>query len=62
MRPGLKTKEENKIKNLRNAINEGLKSGIARDFNAHEHLASLKSQKFLLASNSSKMKPIKYLN
>lgn len=39
--------EENKIKNLRNAIKEGLESGIANDFNPRQHLELLKSQKKL---------------
>lgn len=36
--------EENSIANLRNAINEGIKSGHAKDFNPKKHLASLKSK------------------
>ncbi len=37
--------EENKIKSLRQAIQEGVESGIAQDFNPQKHLALLKSNK-----------------
>ena len=47
VRAGLRLleEEENKIISLRNAIQEGLKSGIATDFNPQKHLESLKSGK-----------------
>jgi len=47
VRAGLRLleEEENKIIALRNAIQEGLKSGIATDFNPQKHLESLKSGK-----------------
>lgn len=37
--------EENKVIALRKAINEGLESGRAVDFNSKNHLESLKSKK-----------------
>jgi antitoxin ParD1/3/4 len=37
--------EENKITALKNAINEGIESGIAENFDPKQHLKSLKSAK-----------------
>ena len=37
--------EENRIKALRNAIKEGINSGIAKDFNPKRHLKALKENK-----------------
>jgi len=37
--------EENRVKALKNAIQEGLISGIAYDFDAKKHLDTLKSHK-----------------
>lgn len=37
--------EENKIIALKNAINEGIESGIAKDFDPKKHLESLKAKK-----------------
>lgn len=37
--------EENKIKNLRAAIQEGIDSGIAKDYDPYKNLELLKSQK-----------------
>jgi len=37
--------EEGKVKMLRSAIQEGIDSGIADDFNPKEHLQSLKAKK-----------------
>ena len=37
--------EENKINVLRNAIQEGIESGIAHDFNPKTHLENLKAKK-----------------
>jgi len=47
IRAGLRLleEEENKVIALKNAINEGIESGIAVNFNAKEHLESLKSKK-----------------
>jgi len=39
--------EENRIKILKNAIQEGIDSGIALNFNPKKHLASLKANKAL---------------
>ena len=36
--------EENKIQILKNAIQEGIDSGIAEDFDARKHLESLKEK------------------
>jgi antitoxin ParD1/3/4 len=36
--------EEAKISALRNAINDGISSGIAKNFDPKKHLAKLKSQ------------------
>lgn len=38
----MKRSEENKIQTLKNAIQEGINSGIAKDFNAEKHLQILK--------------------
>ena len=47
IRAGLRLleEEESKVKALRNAIQEGIDSGLAHDFDPNKHLASLKSQK-----------------
>ena len=47
IRAGLRLleEEENKIKALKNAIREGMDSGIAKDFNPKKHLESLKADK-----------------
>ncbi|WP_333694762.1 type II toxin-antitoxin system ParD family antitoxin [Flavobacterium sp.] len=47
IRAGLRLleEEERKIIALKKAINEGIESGIANDFNPQKHLASLKAQK-----------------
>ena len=37
--------EENKVIILKNAIKEGIESGIAKDFNPKKHLESLKAEK-----------------
>lgn len=37
--------EENKMLHLKKEIEDGIKSGIAKNFNAKEHLKSLKSRK-----------------
>lgn len=37
--------EENRIKLLKNAIHEGINSGIAVNFNPQEHLNALKANK-----------------
>ena len=49
VRAGLRLleEEENKIIVLRNAIQEGIESGIANDFNPEVHLKELKSKKVL---------------
>jgi len=49
VRAGLRLleEEENKIIVLRNAIQEGIESGIAYDFNPEVHLKELKSKKVL---------------
>ncbi len=46
IRAGLRLLEEheNKVKALREAIQEGLDSGIVEDFNFEEHLAELKAR------------------
>lgn len=47
IRAGLRLleEEEAKIVTLKNAINEGIESGIAKDFDPKKHLASLKAKK-----------------
>jgi antitoxin ParD1/3/4 len=47
IRAGLRLleEEENKIIVLRNAINEGIESGIAENFDPKRHLDSLKAKK-----------------
>ncbi|SHI71285.1 type II toxin-antitoxin system ParD family antitoxin [Aquimarina spongiae] len=47
IRAGLRLleEEESKAVALKNAIQEGIDSGIAHDFNPTEHLKSLKSKK-----------------
>ena len=47
IRAGLRLleEEESKIKALKNAINEGITSGIAKDFNPEKHLEILKANK-----------------
>jgi len=46
IRAGLRLleEEENKIQILKNAVQEGIDSGIAKDFNPKTHLESLKSK------------------
>ncbi|MFK7059999.1 type II toxin-antitoxin system ParD family antitoxin [Flavobacterium oreochromis] len=47
IRAGLRLleEEENKIIALKKAINEGIESGIVKDFNPKEHLETLKARK-----------------
>jgi antitoxin ParD1/3/4 len=47
IRAGLRLleEEESKIMALKNAINDGIESGIANNFNAEKHLESLKVTK-----------------
>ncbi len=47
IRAGLRLleEEENKIPALKNAIQEGIKSGIIEDFDPQKHLESLKAKK-----------------
>lgn len=47
IRAGLRLleEEENKIKSLKQAIKEGVDSGIAKSFNPQKHLRSLKANK-----------------
>ncbi len=47
VRAGLRLleEEENKVKALRGAIQEGIDSGIAHDFDPKKHLESLKANK-----------------
>lgn len=47
IRAGLRLleEEENKIQALKKAIQDGLDSGIAKDFNPKKHLQSLKAKK-----------------
>lgn len=46
IRAGLRLleEEENKIQILRKAIQEGIESGVAADFNPDKHLAALKAK------------------
>lgn len=47
IRAGLRLleEEENKLQILKNAIQEGIDSGIAENFNARKHLETLKASK-----------------
>ena len=47
VRAGLRLleEEENKVKALRSAVQEGIDSGIAHDFDPKKHLKSLKANK-----------------
>ena len=47
IRAGLRMleEEENKITALKKAINDGIESGIAENFNPKQHLKSLKAKK-----------------
>ncbi|MCC6369545.1 MAG: type II toxin-antitoxin system ParD family antitoxin [Bacteroidia bacterium] len=47
IRAGLRLleEEENKLTALKKAINEGIESGIARDFDPKKHLKTLKAKK-----------------
>ncbi|NTS44003.1 type II toxin-antitoxin system ParD family antitoxin [Flavisolibacter sp. BT320] len=47
IRAGLRLleEEENKVIALRSAIQEGIRSGIAKDFNPKQHLEQLKARK-----------------
>lgn len=47
IRAGLRMleEEENKIMALKKAINDGIESGIAENFNPKQHLESLKAKK-----------------
>lgn len=47
IRAGLRLleEEENRVIALRSAIQEGISSGIAKDFNANQHLEQLKARK-----------------
>ncbi len=47
IRAGLRLleEEENKVKNLKVAIQEGVDSGIARNFNPQKHLAKMKADR-----------------
>ena len=47
IRAGLRLleEEENKIKSLKQAVQEGIDSGIAKNFNAQKHLKLLKANK-----------------
>jgi len=49
VRAGLRLleEEENRLITLREAIKEGLESGIANDFNSESHLKDLKAKKRL---------------
>jgi len=49
IRAGLRLleEEESKVIVLKNAIQEGIDSGIAKDFDPQKHLKSLKSNKLL---------------
>ena len=49
IRAGLRLleEEENKVAALRNAIQDGIDSGIAYDFDPKKHLESLKAKKHL---------------
>jgi antitoxin ParD1/3/4 len=47
IRAGLRMleEEENKIMAIKKAINDGIESGIAKNFNPEQHLESLKAKK-----------------
>ena len=47
IRAGLRLleEEENKVRALKNAVQEGIDSGIAKNFDAKKHLAHLKASK-----------------
>lgn len=47
IRAGLRLleEEENRAKILKNAIQEGIESGVAKDFDAKKHLETLKANK-----------------
>lgn len=47
IRAGLRLleEEENRVTALKVAINEGIESGIAKNFNAKQHLENLKARK-----------------
>lgn len=47
IRAGLRLleEEESKVNALKNAVQEGIDSGIAHDFDAEKHLESLKAKK-----------------
>ncbi len=45
IRAGLLLEEENKVIALKKAIQEGIDSGIAHDFDPKKHLESLKAKK-----------------
>ena len=47
IRAGLRLleEEENKVQILKNAIQEGIESGIAKDFDPKQHLEKLKASK-----------------
>lgn len=47
IRAGLRLleEEENKVLALKNAIQDGIESGIAKDFDPQKHLESLKAKK-----------------
>ena len=49
IRAGLRLleEEESKVKALKNAIQDGINSGIAHDFDPKKHLESLKAEKQL---------------
>jgi len=49
IRAGLRLleEEESKVSSLKNAIDEGIKSGMAKDFDPKKHLNSLKSKRRL---------------
>ena len=49
IRAGLRLleEEESKVSALKNAIDEGIKSGMAKDFDPKKHLNSLKSKRRL---------------
>ncbi len=46
----LEEEEETKLISLKKAIEEGIESGIAKNFNPKKHLESLKAQKAKMAN------------